>query len=317
MTELLRRPRLTSTLAPLAALACLAPACRAPRGLEDGPRLRQDLSPAAPPHLAAHGFARYSGEQRYVSEGMDTRLVHVPGVFETLVRRYRHPGGAEIRLVATIHFGRPPYYAALRQELAPCRLVLYEDARGFSQDKDGQNAKAPAPFEGLESQRDGLPIGPRWRRADLDGEAIRRHLKAVGASPPSVTGSDRPAPRRPRLLLHWAGLAFADVRPGGLAPVPIPPGLYRLGAKEFARRSERDGPSLEDYALIYRRNDAVIAAVREALEEGAEGPVGLVYGAAHGFDLDDRLKSELGCVIIDERWVRVWSCREDEGEESS
>ena len=60
-----------------------------------------------------------------------------------------------------------------------------------------------------------------------------------------------------------------------------------------------------DFGLIYRRNDRAMELLEERLKKGAQ-KTALLYGAAHGFDLQDRLM-EMGFVLKSEDWLTAWA----------
>lgn len=277
--------------------------------------LRSDLKARRRPKLAPHGFARYSGDLRFVRRSMSTRQAHVPGRFETAIRRYRNPAGQEVVIVATVHVALGNYYKVLEEALTDYPCVLYEDLKGSR----GTLLEAPSENKGrgfgdlakVRTQQElfqGLGEGQKkgWIRADLDIEELKVHLRAVGyeSFPKKESGESRFEDGSYRVFFHLLGLTLVHNETGVTTRGEVPRGLYRWGPKEFLEKRPWSMDK-SDYALIYRRNDRVMEAVKRELAGGCK-QLALLYGAAHGFDLQDRL-FDLGFALKSEEWVSAWA----------
>jgi hypothetical protein len=307
-----RRSRLTSLRLALLTALLLACACHGrPFPGRRSIELRSDLKPAKIPHMAAHTFARYSGELRFIKSSMSVRAVHVPGCFETCVRVYVGPENEHVALVATVHKAQRSYYQELAKQLAPYPRVLYEDLRGsrrlFAKDKAPISKQLSTArwttqqqlFKAQGRSKKG------WRPADLPLEDVLRHLKAVNITSPEKTwsGPDNSTTNR-RELFHLLGLSLVQIQTGSSAPELLPRGLYKLSAADFISRRPWSVENA-DYGLIYRRNDFVLRELIKELEQGHKR-VALLYGAAHCFDLQDRLL-ERGFKLHTESWIEDWN----------
>lgn len=296
----------------LALAGCKSPSKLPPRGL----RFRPDLERAAPPNRAPHGFARYDGEPRYVRDGgVSAVLVHVPGRFETCLRRFQNARGDTVLVAGVVHEALPAYYTRLSGQLLAYDIVLYEDAQGAYEGLKDPNLPGEAPPPPLVSERvlfsPSKPEG--WRRADLDWSALAAHLKEVGIDPEAglrddfnVPGAQPPSADE---VLHLRALALIGLNAGLRIPEPPPRELYRLTAQGFLESKPARVPT-EDYALIYRRHDAVMAALDAALAEPGVSSVAILYGAAHGFDLESRLLDK-GFEAVHEEWLTAWTVTPD------
>jgi len=296
--------------APNAALILFLITLSGCRGAELGPRgPRLDLeAELPPPTLAPHGFLRYTGGVRLERDDLALRERHIPGTLEGAIRRYRDAQGRELRLVALLHRGSPAYYRRIRQFLAPAAVIISEDARGSTKAL-GNPRRAK---DGLISQASGLPPGTRWRRGDLDWTAIEAALTEAGISPERLR---RPAIDEPGteatdsvLELHLIALSLVAHADQSSQSKRRPKGLWKLSAEEFRRQRPAFVPA-EDYALIYRRDDAAIAVLDRLLaNQNSPGPIALVYGAAHGHDLAERILSR-GFREFDRAWLPAWPLR--------
>ena len=280
-------------------------ACSVP-SYATGPRLSDDEAPRPRPRVAASGALRYDGDSRLVRHGIGWRRAEVPGRLEARLTELSDAGGRGVLLVATVHFGAPGFYRALGRALARCSTIFYEDARGVSAGRSEAPLAAP---DGCVWQRDALrPQGDsRWRRADLDWEEIAERLRAVGVEPRRARAAVR-ARALTRYELHELAMARVE-EPAELGEGDLD--ADQLDADRYAARFA--GRRRADFALIYRRDDVVIAALRGALAElppGSEaGPLALVYGAAHARDLERRLTRDLGFRRVASRWLEVCSLR--------
>lgn len=273
--------------------------------------LRSDLKARRRPRLAPHGFARYSGDLRFVRRSMSTRQAHVPGRFETAIRRYQNLEGQEIAIVATVHVALGDYYKKLETKLANYPRILYEDLQGSRGELQGAENRAGKGSNKIRSQQElfrGLGAGAKkgWTRADLNIQELKAELRKVGYE--SFPGKGRPesgAEVEPyRVFFHLLGLTLVHNDTGVAVKDEVPRGLYRLGPQEFLE-TRPWYMEKSDYALIYRRNDRVLEAVKTELASGCKR-LALLYGAAHSFDLQDRLL-DLGFVLKSEEWIVAWA----------
>ncbi len=234
----------------------------------------------------------------------------------TAERRYRlpmHPGRT-VTLLSVAHIGTPAYYEGIQARLDAADLVLYEGIDGGS--TEFRNAE-PSDIEaegglqadlatalGLRFQLAAIRYNrPHFRNSDLgaiellalfhgedatDGQA-RKRLEALLAS----MRSEGPLSQMMRALLlqipenpgrvrglRWSLAEVLGSLEGDLSGNPaLPPDLRRLFA-----------------VLLKRRNDVVLADVREVLQTAERGQRDIVvfYGAAHMHDLAERLVAEHG-----------------------
>lgn len=276
--------------------------------------LRPDLKPRREPTLAAHGFARYSGDLRFIRRSMSTRQAHVPGRFETALRTYKNGQGQKVAIVATVHVALGDYYQALDKRLSVFPKVLYEDLKGSAQSlksKEPGQGKTSEPWSQMRSQQElfqGLGSGDKegWSRADLSVDDVKAHLAALGEDRffERTGGGASTKPDSYRVFFHLLGLTLVQNETGVAANDELPRGLYKLGPQDFLEQRPWNMDKV-DYALIYRRNDVVLEALKTELQSGQE-KVALLYGAAHAFDLQDRL-FDLGFVLDSEEWFSAWN----------
>ncbi|MDF1660199.1 MAG: hypothetical protein P1V97_00405 [Planctomycetota bacterium] len=276
--------------------------------------LRSNLKPRRHPSLAPHGFARYSGDLRFIRRSMSTQQAHVPGRFETALRCYRNPAGQEVTIVATVHVAMGNYYQELEEKLADYPRVLYEDLKG-SRDvlrRDGaigtQHTEVSTKIRSQQELFRGLGVDSKkgWKRADLDIEELKPHLRAVGyeSFPKKDSAGSSSGEDSHRVFFHLLGLTLVQNETGVAIKDELPRGLYRLGPQDFLEKRPWYMEK-SDYALIYRRNDRVLEAVKMELSGGSKR-LALLYGAAHSFDLQDRL-FDLGFVLKSEDWMTAWA----------
>jgi hypothetical protein len=307
---------MTSLLALLLCLGGLTGAGCHPRSLPDRGqiRLRSDLKPRSPAHIAPHGFARYSGDLRFVKRSMSVSQVHVPGRFETCARVYSGLDGRQVSIIATVHVAERRYYQALEQLLKDAETVLYEDLRGsrkalgLNPDQQQESGRWAGQKRLFESQGLG---SLDWRRADMDMAEVLIELKKVGVEIEDVSGSNQPGSSKAELSVpsfHLLGLSLVGRATGTGPSEELPRGLYKLSAADFLEKRPWF-MNKADYAWIYRRNDRVMAGLRRALKDGRK-KIALLYGAAHCFDLEDRLLA-MGFERQAERWLIAWNLRKD------
>lgn len=286
------------------ALACLA--CRSPGPRLGGPRLRPELPSPKEPHAAPHGFARYSGGLRVLESAEGEALTHIPGVFETLARRYRCREAVELRLIPAIRFARPEYYTRLRAELAPCRRVLHDEQPGFER----RPSRQPPIPEGLQGARE------NWTSATRPPTLPARSLPRLRElyQEMRVESWLFPPSREPEepleVRLHFAALALTGLRRPNGSP-PAPPELLALDPEAFraGEASPEDRPG--------REPDALIEALERVLDQPPTGPIAVVLGLARAAPIDRLIRSRFAGVILldergEERWLRAWTCRGSE-----
>lgn len=290
----------------LAITACRSQGLPSSRGLS----FRPDLKPAQRFHTAPHRYCRTNGERRFIKDGQSVRSVNVPGDFQSRVQVFRR-GNQTVRLLAVLHVGERAYYAQLREQLKQAELVLYEDLKGASVVFAGlrqpprlppawqSQAQALSP-EHLELQ------GLRWRRADLSWEQLKDHWPEEQPLEPEAKSENQAAAQEPWSTpqrRHDWSLKLVQYQDVGEPPA-WPRGLRRLSFEDYQRARPISQSEL-DYALIYRRNDEVERVLREALKAG-QRDIALLYGAAHAYDLEQRLVEDLGFQARQRQWLTVW-----------
>jgi len=186
---------------------------------------------------------------------------------KTAVRQYVHPAGVQLTLINTVHLAEPEYFLSFAGLLADSDAIIVE---GVKRSRSPVRIKSTSTF-GLVSQSQNLKLPQRAETADLDElsfDAIAPAVSSVTVAMPSS-----------RMELA-TGLASIDTDPRVLV------------ACEMA------------YA-IRQRNAVAITAVRHALARG-ERHITLIYGAAHGPDLNARLTG-LGFTLETVSWLNAFT----------
>lgn len=121
-----------------------------------------------------------------------------------------------------------------------------------------------------------------------------------------------PCPEAGLLLLDWA---WQGGRP---APILLPlasallaldyPASKKLAFAQDLVSSQASGFTANDpeTTLIGKRNEAAIAAISQAIEDGCK-QIAVLYGGLHMKDLSRRLKVELDFYQTGEEWNVVWA----------
>lgn len=282
----------------------LACACCRPKGLSSEPDWREARAQATWTK-SSQGSLRYSGERALQAEGREARIVDRPGRMEAAAWLMRHPDGREALILNMLHCAEASFYKDVRALLRSCSTVIYEDLLGF----EAALPVAPTPPAGLISQRRGLaPYEKSWRRADVDRPQLEALLTQQGLALTAL----RPEPVSSRSesaseasLRHRLALRLVGAKLEGARRQALPVGLHRLGPQDFAQSTEGLLPAYH-WSLIYRRNDVVLGAVETWLQSAGPGErAALLYGAAHGHDLRERLE-ERGFKIVQEDWICAW-----------
>lgn len=206
-------------------------------------------------------------------QGVRTTLAAAEARLEAPLLHLSGPG-PDVVLVGAVHVADPSFYQAIAEALSGCASVLVE---GLEPDGD-----TPAPLaelsplleaHGLVRQSDALSAGPGWRQLDRSVAEIRSALRTAGAGPELIAAW---LDDRDQSTLH-ARLQATDPREQALARLALLKGL--------AEPPPQRGPEADLYwtVLIGSRNQLVLDQL------GTDGPVGILYGADHTADLEDRL----------------------------
>ncbi|MCA9321005.1 MAG: hypothetical protein KDB53_09735 [Planctomycetes bacterium] len=261
--------------------------------------------------------AQDEGFVRSLSSGKTTRLETASVTYEDL------DSGIEVTIIGTLDMADEGYYQDLQKRLEAYDLVLHEglddveDAASFLTLISRIQDLARQGF-GLASRREVLSFdGLKARRADLDIDSLRARLEAAGLESP-MGGQDlvegfgpivkkalqlaMPEPgqkpgRIMRMIRYRAGRVVASTLAQGLQ-------VY----ERFKRPEDRK----RDEVLVGARNEAAIKALSTALETGNGRRFAIVYGVAHGPDLEVRLQAlRPGFKRTGVQWHAAWTLRED------
>ncbi|MCP3919536.1 MAG: hypothetical protein GY711_28705 [bacterium] len=179
-------------------------------------------------------------------------------------------------------------------ELPPLALAALTEERGM------QGTLADA--LGLVFQLDGIDYtGTRWRNSDMSLEALQAELAAadIGVETffSSMAGSSLTAKLAGGLLK-----LIGSTRSGS--------GMLKIAGLEVLSRADEVLAALPPEmaglfeVLIERRNAVVVRDLRALLtSEPDVRTVAVFYGAAHMRDLEERLRKELGVMLVREHWV--------------
>ena len=217
-------------------------------------------------------------------------------VLQTSVRTYIHPARVRVTLINTVHLADATYFAELSQRLTAFDRVLVEGVartravnahtqgitlgmtqgvtKGVTQEITKEMTRIANTF-GLRQQVSTLKLPPTAEQADLSAEAFDAARSTISASAgASAVASASPAPTTRALF-------FA-----GVASIETDPRVLHASERAYA---------------IRERNACVMDSLRAALARN-EMNIALVYGAAHGSDLNRRLRA-LGFVCTKIEWV--------------
>ncbi len=217
---------------------------------------------------------------------------------ETPVRRLVRDGGPEVWLAGAVHVAEPAYYDALSGSLDGCAQVLREGLEPEPGAPEPSTDLGPLlAVHGLTRQGERLEDAEGWRRVDLSVAEVRDALRAAGADAETVTAwlDDRDQSMLVELLRGASG----EPRASALARLALLRGLADPPP------SEEPEASLYWDVIVGLRNHAVVDEV------GGAGPVGVVYGADHLADLEDRL-GRRGWRRVSEAWLPVLVVRHED-----
>lgn len=164
---------------------------------------------------------------------------------------------------------------------------------------------------GLVFQLDAMDhSGPNWRNSDLSIDQVEARFAGTDVEAEDLFGSLRGE----AFLAKAAGftLKLLSRFSYGSAALKV------LGIEILSRADEilENVPAeLEEMmnVLIHARNDVVIADLRgEIASESPHATIGVIYGAAHMRDIEQRLTGELGYVLAGEEWLRAVTIDLDE-----
>ena len=223
-------------------------------------------------------------------------------VLQTSVRTYIHPARVRVTLINTVHLADATYFAELSQRLTAFDRVLVEGVarrravnahtqgitlgmtqgvtKGITEGITKEMTRIANTF-GLRQQVSTLKLPPTAEQADLSAEAFdaaRSTISASAGAAAVASAIDHPSPAPTTRALFFAGVASIETDPRVL------------------HASERA------YA-IRERNASVMDSLRAALARN-EMNIALVYGAAHGSDLNRRLRA-LGFVCTKIEWINA------------
>ncbi len=157
---------------------------------------------------------------------------------------------------------------------------------------------------GLVFQLDAMDhSGANWRNSDLSIDQVEARFSGTDVDTEDLFGNLRGE----AFLAKAAGFVLKLVSRFSYGSAA----LKVLGIEVLARADElleNAPPELEEMlgVLIHARNDVVIGDLREALaQEPPPRTIGVIYGAAHMRDLEERLTTELGYSLAREEWLRA------------
>ena len=221
-----------------ASAGCLTP--KIPYDDAGGPR-----SGAAVPEEQRGRFLLYTGDRK------------VPGDLESTARLYRRADGAEVLLLAMVHFADRAFYDAVARSVAASDVVLYEGSADAviagSAVPERATADATEIFDALDlvpqPDGDGIgPPGPRYVRGDVDKADLAARVEAVRRS-----GAAWSPQEFPHGLFAWDRFWYSVVGRGTT--------FRRVWRHAFATRLRpMEEKTIRDI-LIEPRNEAVLAHV--------------------------------------------------------
>jgi hypothetical protein len=154
---------------------------------------------------------------------------------------------------------------------------------------------------GLVFQKDGMDWAkPNWRNSDLSVDEIMDRLDAVGADGSQLFGILQGGTFSAKL----AGFVLKLI---GLSPTSQTIGKLMIAemlgqAEELLMAAPGMDKMME--VIIRDRNAVVVDDLRRVIREEPEvRTVGIIYGAGHLIDLEERIVSELGYTAGEDRWL--------------
>ncbi len=182
--------------------------------------------------------------------------------------------------------------------------LCFSDQSGLSEEERGKSGGLQADLAdalGLVFQLDAMThTGANWRNSDLSIDQVEARLGESGDSADAVFSSISGE----SVLAKAAGMALKL-----LSSFSYGNAVMKIMGVEILSRADEllaNAPGeLKDLleVLLIARNDAVIADLKAAISESKDlDSIGIIYGAAHMIDLEQRITSELGYSVKDETW---------------
>jgi len=154
-------------------------------------RIRYDEETAPPPRSAAAEAA--STRDRFLTYTGDGRIA---GDLVSIARSYRREDGAEVLLLAMIHYAEPSFYETVARRIAGADLVLLEGSAGAAPREPSEQAAPPFVEASDETGRifasldlapqptaEALgPPGPRYLRGDVPPAELDARVAAAQRS---------------------------------------------------------------------------------------------------------------------------------------
>jgi len=295
-----------------ALLPALLAACGEPEPVPPAGPLTPDLYEIAADDVPAPGaFIRYA------PPGPNG------GGLDIAVTDYTNPDGLpDVSLVGVVHVADPPYFEALQRLLDDeYALVLYEAVKPADVPvaQWQRQAAAHPSTAGAFQQELASWFGFVFQLAALDYD--REHFVHADMTLEAFreAGGDAVLPGADasglQELPEGVRGTLDAVRAFGKRAMSEPNPLRSLARRMFAETMGTTdiGTTLDMFPglselVLDRRNGVVMQKLVEVLPE-TEGPIGILYGAAHMPDLERRLVGELHYERRGGRWLRAWALR--------
>lgn len=245
------------------------------------------------------------------------------GGLDIAVTDYSHPDGLpDVSLVGAVHVADPLYFQHLQRLLDEAYdLVLYEAVKpaGVSVTAWQEQAEVHPSSAGAFQQEIASWFGFDFQLAALDydrphfvhADMTLEEFREAGGDAVLPSDEGRGPPELPEGIRG----TLEAVRAFGKLAMSEPNPLRSLARKMFAETMGTTdiGTTLDMFPglselVLDRRNTVVMNKLVEVLPT-TKGRIGILYGAAHMPDLEQRLVGEQGYERRGGRWLRAWALR--------
>ncbi len=254
--------------------------------------------------------------------------------------------GPDLWLAGASHVGEPAYYDALQRHLDTQPLVLFEGIKDLSHPASGQKARSVQRAEdsaetltaskaspasslqvtlakslGLVFQLEAIDYDrPNFRNSDLSAQQIQALMLANRSKVPGEERTNQETEFQDLVETMQGTSAFGAILKAVLDIIGNSPrlqALTKLALIEVLGEFKGDITQIQALppdmkrlfdVLIQERNKAVLADLKAELKSRPPpASITVLFGAAHLYDLEQRLRRELKYRPADQLWLPVFS----------